>query len=115
MRGKRETVEHPFGTMKAGMHLLVKRLAMVEPRWRCSARLQFTRVRNIVRQAVDRRDEGLRRLQLRRLRDLRALHETQGRTRLPKTLKSRTCCEELSFSEPFGNRRIRMLQIPSAL
>ena len=38
MRQRRTTVEHPFGTMKAGMgatHFLMKRLPKSQPRWHC--------------------------------------------------------------------------------
>jgi Transposase DDE domain len=39
MRQRRETVEHPFGTIKARMgatHFLMKTLPRVAPRWRCT-------------------------------------------------------------------------------
>ncbi len=38
MRQRRQTVEHPFGTIKMWMgstHFLMKRLKMCAPRWRC--------------------------------------------------------------------------------
>ena len=39
MRVRRETAEHPFGTLKvrmAGTHFLMKRLPKVRPRWPCT-------------------------------------------------------------------------------
>ena len=39
MRQRRETVEHPFGKIKARMgatHFLMKTLPKVAPRWRCT-------------------------------------------------------------------------------
>ena len=75
MRQRRETVEHPFSTMKARMgatHFLLKRLPKVATEMALHVlAYNLTRVLNIVgRKAVDRGDEGLRRPQLRRPHDL---------------------------------------------
>ena len=71
---RRETVEHPFGTMKARMgatHFLMKRLPKVATEMALHVlAYNLTRAEHRGRQAVDRGDEGVRRPQLRRLRDL---------------------------------------------
>jgi hypothetical protein len=52
MRARRETVEHPFGTIKARMgatHFLMKRMPNVAAERRCTfSPITITRVMNIV-------------------------------------------------------------------
>ena len=46
MRQRRETVEHPFGTIKARMgatHFLMKTLPRLPPRWRCTCSATISR------------------------------------------------------------------------
>ena len=46
MRQRRETVEHPFGTIKARMgatHFLMKTCLALPPRWRCTCSLTISR------------------------------------------------------------------------
>jgi len=77
MRTRRETVEHPFGTLKMRMgatHFLCKTLPKVATEMAlCVLGYNMTRVLNIVeRQAAARGDRGLRRARLQALHGLRA-------------------------------------------
>ena len=93
MRMRRETVEHPFGTLKMRMgatHFLMKRLPKVATEMALArARLQsHARHEHRRRQAADRGDRGLRRPGSRPLRASEPLRMRRRRTTVASRPKS---------------------------